>query len=197
MMVYLASLTSDRAPSSYGLGLVCHSKYSFLSLDQVTHQEKKIIYLDCLSIKTAISSPVKGLLGRMNSNFLKQWSFRNNSRILPQRSVWSNRATERHWVLQDHSRGKPLQLHPNLVGTYNDSWNICSQLQVRLIHILRCFGVLHRDQLSSMQSLLNQRAPGVSVLFLLTYAFHRSITHRLRSKDAFFAVRLQFLPRIF
>lgn len=206
MTAYLESLTSGRVPRSYSLGWVCHSEYPFLSLDQVTHQEKKSIYLDRLSTKTAIPNPVKGLLSRINRNFHRQGSFRNPSKILPRRNIRSNWATQRHWLFQDHSRGKPLQstqcsasliMHLNLVGANNDRLNIRSQLSVRRIDILRYFGVLHRDQLSSMRPLLIQKPPGISVVFFLSYAFHPSIAHRFGPKNAFFTVRLQSLLRIF
>lgn len=88
-------------------------------------------------------------------------------------------------------------MHLNLAGANNDRLNIRSQVSVRHIDILRSFGVLHRDQLSSMRPLLIQKPPSISVVFFLPYAFHQSIAHRFGPKNAFFTVRLQSLLRIF
>jgi hypothetical protein len=111
MTVYLERLISDRALRGYDLGMVCRSEHPFLSLDQFTQEQKMMIYFDRLSIKAAISNPVKGLLCRMNR--YKQGSFRNTLRILPRRITQSNQATEKRLLFQDHSRGKPRQsTHP-------------------------------------------------------------------------------------
>ena len=50
-------------------------------------------------------------------------------------------------------------MHFNLVGANNDRLNIRSRVSVRHIDILQSFGVLHRDQLSSMWQLLIQKVP--------------------------------------
>jgi hypothetical protein len=103
MTVFLERLIRDRALRGYDLGMVYHSEPPFPSLGQFT-QEQKMIYFDRLSIKAAISNPVKGLLCWMNR--YKQGSFRNTSRILPRRDIQSNQATENRLLFQDHSRGK-------------------------------------------------------------------------------------------
>jgi hypothetical protein len=84
------------------------------------HQEK-IAYLDCLSIRSAILNLEKSPLGWMNSHPIKPSSIRNHSTMLPRRSLWSNIATGRHRVLEDHSQRKPLQLRLNPGSTDNDS----------------------------------------------------------------------------
>jgi hypothetical protein len=95
-------------------------EYSILSVAPVIHQENRVAYPDCLWIQPAISNLVNELLGQMNNNLIKQSSIRNHSIILPRRSVWSKRATERHWLFQDHSRGRPLQFHLNPLSTNSD-----------------------------------------------------------------------------
>lgn len=67
-----------------------------------------------------------------------------------------------------------------------------SQLQVHIMRILESFGAMQRDHFLSLRSLLSQRAPGVSLLSVGRYAFHRSIKHRMCSME----VGIRFLPMV-